>query len=210
MLLPLNELSKYNQMTEINSKRVTPAYIPLIEKYGEIINYEQSKKASKDFSTEEQKMPIVFIDADKIRYRQLEQNIKLIKEFKDTGDATILPVIAQNMSFDEMLEDFYSVDEDEIDIISESLGRNTKEFSNFVEQIDLHELVEELNMLDYAEENSIRVELEDIIPKQQNKDTKNNSQDSLDENTSDLRISEIEQIKYIITKPLEKDDNYRD
>ena len=31
-----------------------------------------------------------------------------------------------------------------------------------------------------------------------------------EENTSDLRISEIEQITHIITKPLEKDNNYRD
>ena len=210
ILLPLNELSKYNQMTEINSKRVSPTYIPLIKKYGEVINYEHAKKASKDFSTEERKVPIVFIDADKIRYKQLEHNINLIKDFQDTGDVSILPIIAQTMNFDEMVEDYYSVDEDEIDVVSECLGKNSKEFANFVKQIDLHELVEELNMLEYAEEISIHVELEDIIPKQQSKVTLKNSQESLEENTSYLRISEIEQITHIITKHLEKDNNYRD
>ena len=199
MMFPLDELAKYNEMTEINSKRVTPTYIPLLKKYGELINLEQSQKASKDFGN----IPIVFIDTDKIRYKQLEKNIRLIKQYKDSEDPALLPIIAQNMSFDEMLEDFYMVDEDEMDIATECFGDNSEEFKDFIGNIDLQQLIEELNTLEYADENDLHVKLEDVLASTEIPHN-NNSQESLEKNTSDLRSSEIEQITSILMRTIEQ------
>lgn len=198
MLFPLDELAKYNEMTEINSKRVQPTYIPLLKKYGEIINLKQSQKAARDFGN----IPIVFIDTDKIRYKQLEKNIRLIKRYQDSKDETLLPVIAQNMNFDEMLEDFYSVDEDEVDVATECFGDNSKKFQSFVGSINLQQLIEELNLLDYAEENDLHVTLDDVLSIKES--INNNTQESLEHNTSDLRSSEIEQISSILMRTIEK------
>ena len=198
MLFPLDELAKYNEMTEINSKRVQPTYIPVLKKYGEIINFEQAQKAARDFGN----IPIVFIDTDKIRYKQLEKNIRLIKHYQDSHDKSLLPLIAQNMSFDEMIEDFYSMDEDEIDLVSECFGNNSDEFQNYVESVDLQQLITELNSLDYANENDLHVTLDDVLSKKEKKT--NNTQESLEHNTADLRSSEIEQISSILKRIIDK------
>ena len=102
-----------------------------------------------------------------------------------------------------MLEDFYMVDEDEMDIATECFGDNSEEFKDFIGNIDLQQLIEELNTLEYADENDLHVKLEDVLASTEIPHN-NNSQESLEKNTSDLRSSEIEQITSILMRTIEQ------
>src|SRR5699024_1893051 len=61
-------LADYQNLTELNSKRISPDYIPLIKCWGEITNFNEALQAAYDFSDSHVQIPIVFMDWDKIRY----------------------------------------------------------------------------------------------------------------------------------------------
>ena len=136
----------------------------------------------------------------------------MIDRFQKTHDKSILPEIAQNTYFFGKLEDeSYDIDEGDIDIIGECFGQNSKEFIEFIESVDLEILVDNLNSLEYANEENLYLELDEVIEEQQEKELRlqaqkrnNNTQQSLEENTSDITMSEIEKMGNIIRRPLRK------
>ncbi|MDE5831316.1 MAG: hypothetical protein K2H53_07080, partial [Clostridia bacterium] len=97
--MSINRLADYQELTEIDSKRANPDYIPLIKCWGEITNFEEEMQAANDFSDEASQKPIVFMDWDKIRYKQAKENIKLISDYQKNPDKSMLKQIAQNMVF---------------------------------------------------------------------------------------------------------------
>ena len=152
------------ELTEINSKRAKPDYIPLIKCWGEITNLEEAIQAADDFSEEDSQMPIVFMDWDKIRYEQAKENVKLISNYQKKTDRRMLKQIARNMVF-------YQIADHEIyghyltyNKISECLGNNSDEFSDYVKGLDLRNIVWYINYyMDYVKENNIQVTLEEMI-----------------------------------------------
>lgn len=162
--MSVNRLADYQELTEINSKRAKPDYIPLIKCWGEITNLEEAIQAADDFSEEASQMPIVFMDWDKIRYEQAKENVKLISNYQKKTDRRMLKQIAQNMVF-------YQIADHEIyghyltyNKISECLGNNSDEFSDYVKGLDLRNIVWYINYyMDYVKENNIQVTLEEMI-----------------------------------------------
>lgn len=158
-------LADYQNLTEIDSKRINPNYVPLIKCWGEITNFDQAMKAVHDFSDKTSLIPIVFMDWDKIRYEQAKENLKLISDYQRNLDERMLKHIAQNMVFYQKLDsEIYGHFSFNTNIMSECLGNNSNEFIDYVKRLSLYHLVDNINRhMDYAKENGIKVTLEGLV-----------------------------------------------
>ncbi len=158
-------LADYQNLTELNSKRITPNYIPLIKCWGEITNFDEALQAAYDFSDSYTQIPIVFMDWDKIRYEQAIENIKLILEYQKTLNKTMLKQIAQNMIFYQQPDyEIYGYYLTNLNYMLECLGINSDEFESYVRKFNIRNLVSNINYrMDYLKERNLNVTLEDIV-----------------------------------------------
>ncbi len=158
-------LADYQNLTELNSKRISPDYIPLIKCWGEITNFNEALQAAYDFSDSHVQIPIVFMDWDKIRYEQAIENIKLILEYQKNPDKSMLKQIAQNMIFyqqpDHEIYGYFLINHN---YMLECLGINTDEFDNYVRELNINTLVSNINHhMDYLKEKNLEISLKDIL-----------------------------------------------
>lgn len=158
-------LADYQNLTELNSKRIRPNYIPLIKCWGEITNFDEALQAAYDFSNPSVQIPIVFMDWDKIRYKQAIENIKLILEYQKKPDKSMLKQIAQNMIFyqqpDYEIYGYFLINHN---YMLECLGINSDEFENYVRELNINTLVSNINHhMDYLKEKNLEISLKDIF-----------------------------------------------
>lgn len=158
-------LADYQNLTELNSKRILPDYIPIIKCWGEITNFDEALQAAYDFSDSYFQIPIVFMDWDKIRYEQAIENIKLILEYQKNSDKSMLKQIAQNMIFYQQLDyEIYGYHLMNHNYMLECLGINSNEFENYVRELNINTLISNINFhMDYLKERNLKISLEDLL-----------------------------------------------